>query len=160
MSEEENKKVRDDTEVKKEELQSKPQPQPQSQPENMEIHKHPHHVTQKKKWEEYLLEFLMLFLAVFLGFLAENAFVAAFPIAILKKIKQRRMSLNLKSDPLSKICNMRFYSLLLFIMTPAFLLAQMQNKKAVIVSVDKHQQELINLSDSIWKHAETALKEY
>ena len=56
MSEEENKKVRDDTEVKKEELQSKPQPQPQSQPENMEIHKHPHHVTQKKKWEEYLLE--------------------------------------------------------------------------------------------------------
>ena len=160
MSEEENKKVRDDTEVKKEELQSKPQPQPQSQPENMEIHKHPHHVTQKKKWEEYLLEFLMLFLAVFLGFLAENAFVAAFPIAILKKIKQRRMSLNLKSDPLSKICNMRFYSLLLFIMTPAFLLAQTQNKKAVIASVEKHQQELINLSDSIWKYAETALKEY
>lgn len=38
----------------------------------MEVHKHPHHVTDKKKWEEYLLEFLMLFLAVFLGFLAEN----------------------------------------------------------------------------------------
>jgi hypothetical protein len=38
----------------------------------MEVHKHPHHVTHKKKWEEYLLEFLMLFLAVFLGFLAEN----------------------------------------------------------------------------------------
>src|SRR5438477_4840010 len=38
----------------------------------MEIHKHPHHVTHKKKWGEYLLEFLMLFLAVFLGFLAEN----------------------------------------------------------------------------------------
>ena len=40
--------------------------------ENMEVHKHPHHVTHKKKWGEYLLEFLMLFLAVFLGFLAEN----------------------------------------------------------------------------------------
>jgi len=40
--------------------------------ENMEVHKHPHHVTHKKKWSEYLLEFLMLFLAVFLGFLAEN----------------------------------------------------------------------------------------
>lgn len=40
--------------------------------ENMEIHKHPHHVTHKKKWGEYLLEFLMLFLAVFLGFLVEN----------------------------------------------------------------------------------------
>jgi hypothetical protein len=39
---------------------------------NMEVHKHPHHVTHKKKWGEYLLEFFMLFLAVFLGFLAEN----------------------------------------------------------------------------------------
>ncbi len=43
------------------------------QPEtNMEIQKHPHHVTHKKKWGEYLLEFFMLFLAVFLGFVAEN----------------------------------------------------------------------------------------
>lgn len=40
--------------------------------ENMEVHKHPHHVTHKKKWGEYLVEFLMLFLAVFLGFIAEN----------------------------------------------------------------------------------------
>jgi hypothetical protein len=40
--------------------------------ENMEVHKHSHHVTHKKKWGEYLLEFLMLFLAVFLGFIAEN----------------------------------------------------------------------------------------
>ena len=38
----------------------------------MEVHKHPHHVTHKKKWIEYLLEFFMLFLAVFLGFVAEN----------------------------------------------------------------------------------------
>ncbi|HUS00198.1 MAG TPA: hypothetical protein VMY77_00640 [Chitinophagaceae bacterium] len=41
------------------------------QTEDMEVH-HPHHVTHKKKWTEYLLEFFMLFLAVFLGFLAEN----------------------------------------------------------------------------------------
>ena len=40
--------------------------------ENMEVHKHPHHVTHNKKWGEYLLEFFMLFLAVFLGFVAEN----------------------------------------------------------------------------------------
>ena len=40
--------------------------------ENMEVHKHPHHVTHKKKWGEYVLEFLMIFLAVFLGFVAEN----------------------------------------------------------------------------------------
>ncbi|MEO6537404.1 MAG: hypothetical protein ABIT07_13160 [Ferruginibacter sp.] len=39
---------------------------------SMEVHKHPHHVTRKKKWGEYLLEFFMLFLAVFLGFVAEN----------------------------------------------------------------------------------------
>ena len=38
---------------------------------NMEVH-HPHHVTHKKKWGEYLLEFFMLFLAVFLGFVSEN----------------------------------------------------------------------------------------
>jgi hypothetical protein len=38
----------------------------------MEVHKHPHHVTHKKKWPEYFLEFLMIFLAVFLGFVAEN----------------------------------------------------------------------------------------
>src|SRR5215467_8490112 len=37
----------------------------------MEVH-HPHHLTHKKKWTEYLLEFFMLFLAVFLGFIAEN----------------------------------------------------------------------------------------
>ena len=42
------------------------------QTEDMEVHKHPHHVTHKKKWGEYLLEFIMLFLAVFLGFVAEN----------------------------------------------------------------------------------------
>jgi hypothetical protein len=44
---------------------------PIQQTENMEVH-HPHHLTHKKKWTEYFLEFLMLFLAVFLGFLAEN----------------------------------------------------------------------------------------
>ena len=45
---------------------------PNQESENMEVHKHPHHVTHKKKWGEYLLEFLMLFLEVFLGFIAEN----------------------------------------------------------------------------------------
>ncbi len=37
----------------------------------MEVH-HPHQPTHKKKWPEYVLEFLMLFLAVYLGFVAEN----------------------------------------------------------------------------------------
>jgi hypothetical protein len=45
---------------------------PNQKDASMEVHKHPHHVTHKKKWTEYLLEFFMLFLAVFLGFVAEN----------------------------------------------------------------------------------------
>src|SRR5947207_12511064 len=36
----------------------------------MEVHHHPQ--TSRKKWTHYLWEFLMLFLAVFCGFLAEN----------------------------------------------------------------------------------------
>jgi aminobenzoyl-glutamate utilization protein B len=34
------------------------------------------------------------------------------------------------------------------------------NKTAVMQSVDKHQQELISVSDKIWAYAETALKEH
>lgn len=37
----------------------------------MEVH-HPHHPTHKKKWSEYIIEFVMLFTAVTLGFIAEN----------------------------------------------------------------------------------------
>ena len=36
----------------------------------MEVHHHPH--TERKKFKEYFLEFLMIFLAVTLGFIAEN----------------------------------------------------------------------------------------
>jgi len=38
----------------------------------MEVHHHPDLHHKKKKWKEYLLEFLMIFLAVTLGFIAEN----------------------------------------------------------------------------------------
>ncbi len=51
---------------------------PRSEPEsphqakdNMEVHHHAHHEG-KKNWKSYFWEFLMLFLAVFCGFLAEN----------------------------------------------------------------------------------------
>jgi len=37
----------------------------------MEVH-HSHHSPHKKTWKSYFAEFLMLFLAVYLGFLAEN----------------------------------------------------------------------------------------
>jgi len=38
---------------------------------NMEVHHHGH-VHEKKKWKEYLFQFLMLFLAITLGFFVEN----------------------------------------------------------------------------------------
>jgi hypothetical protein len=40
--------------------------------ENMETHAHHLHKAPGKKWTHYLFEFLMLFIAVFAGFLAEN----------------------------------------------------------------------------------------
>src|SRR4029079_6837545 len=56
---------------------------------------------------------------------------------------------------------MRIYIFSVFAFVPVFTFAQPNpNKTAVIASVEKHQQELINLSDSVWKYAETALKEY
>lgn len=44
--------------------------QPQTE-ENMEVHHHSHPAHEKKTWKDYFWEFLMLFLAVFCGFLAE-----------------------------------------------------------------------------------------
>ena len=41
------------------------------QSESMEVHHHPH-VHHRKKWKDYFFEFLMLFIAVTLGFFVEN----------------------------------------------------------------------------------------
>ena len=40
--------------------------------DNMEVHHHPDIHHKPKKWKEYFLEFLMIFLAVSMGFIAEN----------------------------------------------------------------------------------------
>jgi hypothetical protein len=51
-----------------------PEPQtsnPEPQTKEMEVHHHGH-VHEKKKWKEYLFQFLMLFLAITAGFLVEN----------------------------------------------------------------------------------------
>jgi hypothetical protein len=42
------------------------------QTENMEVHHHPDLHHEKKPWKEYLLEGLMIFIAVMMGFIAEN----------------------------------------------------------------------------------------
>ena len=46
--------------------------EPNQETENMEVHHHPDLHHKPKKWKEYFLEFLMIFLAVTLGFFAEN----------------------------------------------------------------------------------------
>ena len=58
----------------------------------MEVH-HPHHPTHKKKWSEYLLEFFMLFLAVTLGFFAENV-----RESLSNREKERAIIESLKED--------------------------------------------------------------
>jgi hypothetical protein len=58
----------------------------------MEVH-HPHHPTHKKKWSEYFLEFFMLFLAVTLGFFAENV-----REGISNSEKEKAMIVSLKDD--------------------------------------------------------------
>ena len=45
---------------------------PNQEIKNMEVHHHAHHGHEKKNWKSYFWEFLMLFLAVFCGFLAES----------------------------------------------------------------------------------------
>ncbi|WP_300567755.1 hypothetical protein [Flavobacterium sp.] len=70
--------------------------------ENMEVHKHPHHVTHKKKWKEYLLEFFLIFLAIFLGFFAENIRESViehhrskeFALSLVKDLQNDTISIN------------------------------------------------------------------
>src|SRR5512146_2739857 len=57
----------------------------------MEVHAHAH--TERKKWLHYLWEFLMLFLAVFCGFLAEN-----FREHKVEKERERQFITSLVSD--------------------------------------------------------------
>jgi hypothetical protein len=45
---------------------------PNQETENMEVHHHPDLHHKPKKWKEYFLEFLMIFLAVTMGFFAES----------------------------------------------------------------------------------------
>src|SRR5580692_12606300 len=45
---------------------------PNQETEIMEVHHHPDLHHKPKKWKEYFLEFLMIFLAVTMGFFAEN----------------------------------------------------------------------------------------
>jgi hypothetical protein len=53
-------------------MQTSSIPAPAIQPPDMEVHHHPDLHHRRKKFREYFLEFIMIFLAVTLGFIAEN----------------------------------------------------------------------------------------
>lgn len=61
------------------------------------------------------------------------------------------------------IHTMKYSIFFLFLLTANFCLSQTKkstpNKEAIIKSIEKHQQELISISDKIWAYAETALQE-
>lgn len=65
--------------------------------DNMDVHQHAHHGQEKKNWKSYFWEFLMLFLAVFCGYLAESYHTHS----INEDIEKRNMELvvdNLRDD--------------------------------------------------------------
>jgi len=71
MSEEKNKEESAEEILNGNILSTEPIEQSQkSDIQNMEVHHHPH--VEKKNFKEYFLEFLMIFLAVTMGFIAEN----------------------------------------------------------------------------------------
>jgi hypothetical protein len=58
----------------------------------MEVH-HPHHPTHKKKWSEYIIEFVMLFTAVTLGFFVEN-----YREHYIEKMREDQFILDIRKD--------------------------------------------------------------
>lgn len=74
--------------------------------ENMEVHHHAHHEG-KKNWKSYFWEFLMLFLAVFCGYLAESYHTHS----VNEEIDKRNMELvvdNLRDDVEKFNSNIRY----------------------------------------------------
>lgn len=76
--------------------------------DNMEVHHHAHHGQEKRNWKSYFWEFLMLFLAVFCGYLAESYHTHS----VNKEIEKRNMELvvdNLKDDVEKFKINIRYH---------------------------------------------------
>lgn len=67
---------------------------------NMEVHAHTHPGHSKKTWKEYLWEFIMLFLAVFCGFLAEFQLEHS-----IEKQRANEFALSLKRDLIGDTTN-------------------------------------------------------
>jgi len=73
----------------------------QPSPENMEVHHHPK--IEKKNFKEYFLEFIMIFLAVTLGFFAEN-----FREHIVENAKEKKYINSIVEDLKTDSANLYF----------------------------------------------------
>jgi hypothetical protein len=111
----------------------------------MEVH-HPHHPTHKKKWAEYLLEFFMLFLAVTLGFFAEN--VREHQVVIERKNQNlEAMIEDLRGDSVQIEARTKEYlSGMQILESLKFASLQYQQKK---IKEDDYINFIINKNDSI-----------
>jgi hypothetical protein len=85
---------------------------PNQETENMEVHAHDLHKAPGHGWKHYIFEFLMLFLAVFCGFLAEN-----FREHQVEKEREEKFIKNLvedlKQDTIAFTKNINYISVLL-----------------------------------------------
>ncbi len=87
--------------TEKEELQTENR---QLQTEQMEVHHHPDLHHKEKPWKEYLLEYLMIFLAVMTGFFAES-----YREHRGDRSKEREYAINIKKDLRTDTANINIW---------------------------------------------------
>src|ERR1700743_3294479 len=74
------------------------------QTEKMEVHHHPDLHHKEKPWKEYLLEYLMIFLAVMTGFFAES-----YREHISERSKEHEYAVNIKKDLVNDTLNLNIW---------------------------------------------------
>src|ERR1700694_1072284 len=67
-----SKRMQNEDSIAEDNIPNATNPTPETQSTIMEVHHHPDLHHKRKRFREYFLEFLMIFLAVTLGFFAEN----------------------------------------------------------------------------------------
>jgi hypothetical protein len=76
----------------------------QLQTEQMEVHHHPDLHRKEKPWKEYLLEYLMIFLAVTTGFFAES-----YREHLSERLKEHEYAVNIKKDLVNDSLNINIW---------------------------------------------------
>ncbi|HEY4324772.1 MAG TPA: hypothetical protein VGN20_12325 [Mucilaginibacter sp.] len=74
------------------------------QTEQMEVHHHPNLNHKEKPWKEYLLEYLMIFLAVTTGFFAES-----FREHLSERSKEKEYAISIKKDLVADTVNLNIW---------------------------------------------------